>query len=391
MKIVLKNEIAHFMENQESPCISIYMDTFQAGSETRQNPVKLKNHLKEADKQLQSFKLPDEARNRILQPARRLLEDYDFWQHQHQGLALFISPKGARHYHLPFPVKESTVVANAFHLKPLMPLYTRDDQFFLLSLDQKHVHLYEGNRYSIREKPVPELPKSLAEALQYDDFEPLLNFHVAGPTGAGAGQQSPVYHGQGGEKDQRRDQLLRFFREIDKALHEYLRESRKPLILSGVDYYFPIYQEASSYPHLVKKGIKRNSENMTERELHSKAWELVDQLFREEQNRAAERYKKLAMADSDSGKIKTADQFEDVIPAAFQGRVDTLFALRDHRQWGTFDERTLEVETDGKDSLDRKDLLDLAALYTIQHNGRVFLVSPENMPEDSSLAAILRF
>ncbi len=391
MKIVIKDEIRHFLRQASGPFISLYTDTYRSGPETRQNPVKLKNLLKEAEKQLADFDLDENAREKLLQPARKLVDDYDFWQHQDNGLALFLSRDEIRHYHLPYRVNPLVVVANEFHLKPLLPLYTRDDQYFLLALDQHRINLYEGNRYSIRKKPIPELPQSLAEALQYDDFEKLLNFHVAGPGGGGGHQHNAVYHGQGGEKDQRRDQLLRFFRTIDKALHDYLRDSKKPLILSGVEYYFPIYEEANSYPHLFEKGIQRAPESMTESELHAKAWAILEPHFREVQNRAAERYRELSLGNNGGGALKTADQFEDVVPAAFQGRVDPLFALRDHQQWGAFDETNLEVETDAGKRNDRKDLLDYAALRTLQHHGHVFLVSRENMPEESPVAAILRY
>ena len=390
MKIVLKNEIDHFMNSTETPCVSLYLNTYRSGAETLQNPIKMKNLLKRAEKEVESWKLTDDTRKKLFQPIWKLVDDYDFWQHQLDGLAVFASPGYFRHYQLPYPVQELSLVARQYHLKPLMPLYTRDDQFFLLALDQKRVRLYEGNRYSIREMPTPDLPKSLAEALQYDDYEKLLNFHVAGP-GGGGNQPSPIYHGQGGEKDTRHDQLLRFFREIDKGLHEYLRDSHKPLVLAGVEYYFPIFQEASDYPHLMKQGIKRAPESINERELHKNAWEIVGPTFREEQNRAAERYRELAMSSNGQNKHKTADQFEDVIPAAFQGRIETLFALRDHQQWGTFEEESLEVEPNAGNTPDRKDLLDFAALHTLRHKGNVFLVAREHMPEESPVAAILRY
>jgi hypothetical protein len=185
--------------------------------------------------------------------------------------------------------------------------------------------------------------------------------------------------------------LLRFFRQIDKALHEYLRESKKPLLLAAIESYFPIYQEVSDYPHLVHGGIKRSPGSLNEKDLHAEGWKILEPHFRKEQNRAAERYRELALSQSGNGKNKTFDQFEDVLPAAYQGRIDTLFALRDHQQWGTFDETSFDVETDAANGPDRKDLLDYAALRTLQHNGRVFLVAPENMPEESPIAAILRY
>ena len=73
---------------------------------------------------------PPEAR-KLLEPAKKLIEDYDFWQQQSDGLAMFLAPELFRHYRLPLSFEELVVVTDRFHLKPLMPLLSDDGQYFV--------------------------------------------------------------------------------------------------------------------------------------------------------------------------------------------------------------------------------------------------------------------
>jgi hypothetical protein len=80
-----------------------------------------------------------------------------------------------------------------------------------------------------------------------------------------------------------------------------------------------------------------------------------------------------------------------IIPAAYAGRVDTLFVATGQRRWGSFDPLsgvlTLHDVAEPHDS----ELLDLAAIQTILHGGTVYAVAPEQMQELASLAAIFRY
>ena len=61
------------------------------------------------------------------------------------------------------------------------------------------------------------MPKSLAEALQFDDPEQQLQYHTGAPHGVG--RQAAVYHGQGGAKETAKEDILEYFRQIDQGLH----------------------------------------------------------------------------------------------------------------------------------------------------------------------------
>jgi hypothetical protein len=58
---------------------------------------------------------------------------------------------------------------------------------------------------------------------------------------------------------------------VSKGLQESLSVGRVPLVLASVDYYWPIFKEASSFSHLVGEGIKGNPDEIDEDELRDRA------------------------------------------------------------------------------------------------------------------------
>jgi hypothetical protein len=62
--------------------VSIYLPTARSGPRKRESPIRLRNLLHKAEEALIAGGMrPTEARD-LLEPAHRLEEDYDFWQHQ---------------------------------------------------------------------------------------------------------------------------------------------------------------------------------------------------------------------------------------------------------------------------------------------------------------------
>ena len=130
----------------------------------------------------------------------------------------------------------------------------RDTDSILIRCSDFGVHY--STRFHAREVALPQVPKSLAEALQFDDPEQQLQFHTGAPRGDG--RQTAVFHGQGGAKENAKDDILEYFRQIDQGLHPVLRDERAPLVLAGVDYLHPIYRQANTYPHLLDQGLTGN-------------------------------------------------------------------------------------------------------------------------------------
>jgi hypothetical protein len=157
------------------------------------------------------------------------------------------------------------------------------------------------------------------------------------------------------------------------------------LVFAGVEYLLPIYCDATAYPNVIKQPVHGNPEGYSDAELHDRAWHIVEPVFHKQQEQAAEQFKTLQPAGRASHTIK------EVVAAAYQGRVDTLFIAAGLQHWGTFDPVTFAVESHKVPRAGDEDLLDFAALQTLLKGGKVFAVDPSEIPDGAPLAAVYRY
>ncbi|UCF19000.1 MAG: hypothetical protein JSU87_13860 [Gemmatimonadota bacterium] len=383
MDLLNRADIRALMGERGNLCVSLYMPTHRAGAETQQDPIRLKNLLRQAEERLTEGGLRRAEAEKILAAAHRTLGDAVFWQHQNDGLAVFASPVTFRRYRVPFKFTELVVVTDRFHIKPLLPLLSGDGRFWILALSQKLVRLLQGTRFSVSELNPESMPTSLAEALGSEERERQLQFHVA----AGG---APIFHGHGGggtDEAVHKKDLLRYFKQIDKGLHDLLCVERVPLVLAGVDYLLPIYREASTCGELVEEGIAGNPDGLSAADLHAAAWEILEPHFSREQERAAAQYRELA------GTERAASDLQRIVPAAHAGRVDSLFVAVGVQQWGSFRPEAGDVSLHDERQPGDQDLLDLAAVETLAHSGNVYAVNRERVPSanGSAIAAVFRY
>jgi hypothetical protein len=158
-----------------------------------------------------------------------------------------------------------------------------------------------------------------------------------------------------------------------------------PLVLACVDNLFASYRQANSYPHLFPEYVAGSPDRTSESVLHSQAWPLVASSFQK-----AHQFNLARLWDSWGQGHMSAD-VEHIVPAAYQGRVDTLFIATVGRQWGFFNNSTGKVHLSGQAVPQSQDLMNLAAIYTLANGGAVFTLLPEEFPADIELAALLRY
>ncbi|MBD1874901.1 hypothetical protein H6F75_15550 [Nodosilinea sp. FACHB-131] len=385
MSFLSLEELKELVEQPQGLCISMYMPTVQAGSDTKQNSVRFKNLIRQAEAQLEQHESHPVDPAQFLAPALELDED-EFWQQQSAGLALFVAEGFFRFYCVPIEMLELVVVSDRFHLKPLIPLLSGDDRFYILTLGQRDVRLLEGNRYGItREVEIEGLPKDMDEALQYDETSKDQQRRQEGGAGRAGLQGGGSYHGQGADRENVKEDLLQYFLLVDKALHNFFRNRRAPLVLAGVSYLLPIYHEANTYNFIVEEGIQHNTKEQTAQELHAEAWAIVEPQFEAGKQSALDYYHESIAAG------KGSDDLDEVIQGAFYGRVDQLFVPVGVQKWGHFDPEAMELEIHNDAQPGDEDLLNAAAIQTIFHGGTVYAVEPQEMPDEVSIAAVFRY
>lgn len=380
MKLLSQAEFKTLAEHTGQPCISMYLPMELAGPETRKNPIQLKNALHDAEAQLQARGSSHREVETILQPALALVDDFNFWQHQQAGLALFLTPEGMQSYRLPISFEPMVMVGNRFQLKPLLPLFEGDRPFYILSLSQKPVRLFWANHYQIEEVPLEGIPTTLEEALRYDDPEEQLNFHNVSGDGS-----VPIYHGHGVGTTTNKDNIRRFFLKLDRGLHDRLNQSGMPLILAGQDFLHPIYRDANSYGNLLDEGVTFDAEHIDPEVLRDAAWETIATRMNQTRHEQIDRFQSL----QNTHRRDTA--LEPVVVAAHRGQVDTLLVNRDSHRWGRYDAEHNTIEPHEDEKMADTDLVDLAAIQTVLQGGKVYLLPPEEMPTEEPVAAIFRY
>lgn len=383
---ITRQAVQELIASENVPALSIYFPTQRGVVEPEENSLKLKDSLKDARRELsESMRTPDV--DEFVEPLSSLLGDVHFWRNQAEGLALFRSKDFFKSFRLPFPVDPEVVAGEHFHLKPLLPALSTQGYFFILALSQNDVRLMRASRYGISEVDLAgvEMPKSIAEALKYDVLERGgLQTHSGGRIGGQGRRQGgqAVFHGREGSEEHK-EQILRYFQGVDHGLRDVLRTSHEPLIIAAVEYLRPLFRQASHYRYILPKGIDGNPDGLRPHELLERAVPLIEEHYAAALEEARNRY-----GDA-RGAGLASDDPEEVVLAAADGRVDSLFAARQETVWGRVDQQQRRVSL--SDGPGRVDLTDLAARETLLNGGHVYVVDREHVPTRGPMAAVFRY
>lgn len=381
MDILRKSDLRKLIEKPEFPSVSLYMPAEQTGPEVRQNPIRFKNLLKTADNMLHQVGV--DAADDLLDPARHLIKDDLFWSWQQSGFALFCSPGLFLSFRLPLQFEERVVVTTHFHIKPLLPLLCIDGKFYVLALSQKSIRVLHCTRQEFKDVTPEKMPKSIGHTLQYDDPQRQLQYHTG--TGEGGGRRPAMFHGQGVGTDEEKENLRRYSAEIFERLMSLVSREHAPVLLAGVDPLRSIFRQVSGSIRLLDKDIDTNADELSNEELHRRAWDMAESYFRLPQQEAVKHYMDIA------GKGNTSSGLEEIVPASFYGQVETLFVNMDMAQWGIFDENTGVLELHEGQVPGNEDLTDAAAFHALKHGGTVYALSSREMPDARPLCAVLRY
>ena len=365
-------DLKALLQASGAPCVSIYVPTSRRFPEKRQDPVR---YRKLVDQAAALLKNAPEAEAMVA--TLRALEQEPHWERSLDGFAVFLSPSLAVAYRVPASVPEMAVVADSFHVKPLLRLKYEAARYFVLAVSQKSARLFEGDPLGASAVDVPGLPQSVNDALG-----DVVNERRSKTVHAGG----VAHHGYGPGKEETKEDLLGYFRVIDKALREYLHGETASLLLASVRYYQPIYREANTYPHLADAMLEGSYEHASGDKIHTDAWPMVSAATAHRFQPWVERYKTSAPSGL------ATDRIESVAEAVIQGRVSCVLAAEGETVWGILDRSTGSVERRER-QLDAEDddLLDDLCEEALKRGGEAFVVPRASMPTASPIAAVFRF
>jgi hypothetical protein len=375
---------AELLDEQKTPCISIYMPTGRRHPENIQDALHFKNlvnQAREAGIALSGKREVDPLIDRLVP----LIDDHDFWMHSLEGIAVFVSPDQFRVLHLQEPVTEHVNVSGSgrFFIKPLLRTYQGADRFQVLAFTRTDIRMFEGNRFRLDEiRPAAGVPKTLVEALGNEITPP----HPTVSSFGGADGGGFMRHEHSSRKDEEEIDEERFYRAVDRAVTElHSMKTGLPLFLAGLPEHQSIFRSVSHNPYLAEEGIIVDPRLIGTEDLRKLAWAVLEPRWTKKLDDTVARYEEYrtkALGDDDP---------VIVARAAAEGRVWSLLLDSERQYPGSVDQATGNIFASKEGAGIHEDVLEEIAMLVLDHGGEVLVLPGGKMPCNTGVAALFRY
>ena len=366
---------------EQDPCISLYQPTYRHLPENKKDPIVFKNSIRRIEESLiQKYKKGDV--DSIMKPFYQIEEDKDFWNNTSDGLAILANRKKCIVYKLQRQVKELAVVADSFHIKPLIRVFQSVEKYQLLGLSRNEFTLYQGNRYGYQQIELkPGTPRTMKEVLG-DEHTDAYQAHGLSGDSDGTG----VYYGHGGKEVEIDKDTEKFFRYIDRFVFENCsKPSKLPLVLVSLKEYHTLFKHISHNPYLMEEGINASYESLEMGQLKERALKIIEPIYLEKTRKLVDSFETAKANSLGSGDLA------QVTKAAFENRVKIVFIAADKIVPGKIDGATGQIVQGDINDPDCDDILDDIAELVLKNRGEVVVLSKELMPGGTGVAAIYRY
>jgi len=374
---------AHLLEllkPQEAPCISVYQPTHRKHPENQQDVIRFKNLTKTVEDSLRQ-KYPNRDVRGLLEPLHDLANKADFWNHARDGLAVLASPTHMSIFAVQRTMPELAIVADSFHIKPLLRHLQSADHFHVLAVSREHARVFSGDRYVLDE-----------ESLEADF--PARQEHVVKPPSSSVGHSGSsggvAAGGPGAMRgltvDKTDSDAEKFFRAVDRAMLEHFsKPTGWPVVLACLTEHVGMFRGVSHNPNLVPDHVAGNPEALSKDDLRQQVWKVLEPHYLTRLEKLKDDFGTAASRQQGSGDLS------DVARAAVAGRVGRLLVESERTIPGTLDRTTGAIRPGDLQSPHIEDMLDDLAELVLLKGGEVVVVPADRMPTKTGLAATYRF
>lgn len=378
-------DLEQVIEHSDGRALSIYMATHRAGAAKRQDPIRLRNLIKQAEQELAAA---DAGADDLLRPVRQLLDESLFMQGRHAGLAIFRDSDRMRVFATDAAPQELLVVDDRFFVRPLLADLYRSRRFYLLALSIKAVRCFGVDRQDWRAIKLPDAPASLAEARGVIEPDRAIQYHSGAAMHQPDGDRPAVFHGQGAAGDDALEKkyLNDFCHQLDRAMYRALDDRNLPLLLAGVDWIIASFRNVSTWPNIATPTVAGNVEHLSDQQVVDKAIEVMRDEYDSHQERAVARYRSAEAAG------QTTDDVNQIVHSAAIGRIDSLLVAEEAHAW-TQPPASPNDEPQPHEPrrLGDVDLIEHAVVDTLRRGGRVYPLGDNEMPVGRPVIATLRY
>jgi hypothetical protein len=378
MKTDLHVVMQQVLNHQQAPCASLYLDTHRTQPQRRDDPTRYRNLVRELRDSLSSAYSPAMIAE-FIAPFEHLERNEEFWNSRTEGIIVFRSPDLFLRFHVDRPVGDLAIVAESFHVKPLLKLLQTNERYHVLTLTRDTAHLYLGDRDGIEEVDLgPDAPMTMEKALGTELTERHFTRSNSGGTERSVGHTTT--------SDEVELDTEKFLRVVDRTVIERAtRLDGLPIILCGVTELVGEFRRITRNTHILADAIVVHPHSIDRREMTKRAWSIMEPLAKQRSLNLIELYRNAAT------RWNGVDDIVQVAHAAVEGRIGTLLVEEQREVPGKIDAVTGDIAFDDLHQPDIDDVLDDLAVMVMRMKGTVHVLPAQAMPTATGVAAILRY
>lgn len=368
MRLTLPTDenLTELTKHRDAASITIYLPSTPFTREIEAVQMALKNAASEAETQLRGIGIHKKQVDEVAKTLEDFQSNREFWQFQAHAMAIFVAPGIVRAYRLANTLQPLVAVGDRFDIGPLLRSVSFTNGGYVLSVADGRNRLLELSADAPPFELELDLPDDLDNVLEDTKYQGRFDRHRA--------------DGTTGERIERE----RYCRLVQDAVLAHISESTLPLIIATSRDLEPAYRAVNSYRGLLEHGIDGNPEAFSVEDLNERARVILDEHY---ENKLVQWRESFGTRRANG--LATSQLSEVARAATASGVAELLFDM-DSTLEGLIDDVGVVHEVSEPDA-ENYGIVDEIAARVLRSGGTVKAVRAGDLPDDTPVAAVLRF
>lgn len=356
----MKNILKKLEKVASENCVTILLQTHRTTPDNEQDPILLKNLVRDAETRLLADLDKREA-NAIIEKIKTLANSIDHKLNL-ESLVLFVNENIAEFVRLPIHVENRVVIDETFATRDLMRALNSEHSYYVLVLNRDKARLIEAFNDRVTKEIKTGFP------ITNDNLHPSKTSEAAI-----AARQSNLQR--------------EFFNNVDKSLVEVLKQKNLPVI---------IHTEESNYSEYLKIADRKDSivANVSGDRLSDKDHYIIDEVWPTAEKLNEKRKEgRIAELKAAASSNKFLTDYNDIWSALENGNGKTIFVRRGFFQPAKINNGSIELvsQEDATKAGVVDDIIDEMIEKILNIGGDAVFLEEEDLKQYQGLVLITRY
>ncbi len=373
-QVLRGEEFINLLNSEDKNCLSLIIPTHKLPNERHTDKLKVKSMIEKAELLIDN-KYDKTTSKLLIDKLNQIAEKIDY-NHNMEGIGIFVSENQSMRYSFPFKVSEKMVAGNSFEIRDLLYHMQLTEPLSLIMLTEKHIRLFLGDINGMNEIRGKEFPSEFVDLYEYST------------PSRGSSSMNPQMKSFEHEKSTlEATRFINFIRHTDKSIKPYITGNTK-IVIFGSSKLLHYFKENSELAHQVIGEKEGNYDYLNLEDLKEKTTEILkDYLHRNISLKIDDLKEKIGTSKAVSG-------LQEVWSVAQEGRGLELFVEKDFRTPGFLEkgkELFIQLHPPKTEHITITDAVDDLIELVMDKGGKVFFTEDDELSAFGRIAMTTRY